>query len=174
MRWALLALLGLSLFAEAGPVELTCTLPTLNTDGTPLTDLQGIKFYESAVSGGPYVLVDDQPVCLSNLTRTAGTYYFVSTAYNVAGTESDYSNEASKTVPASVPSPPAGLTVTGSLLAYGISQSQDVLTVYAVGNVPLSTPCNVNMTVNGLYQVPTAAVAWVGTVRPPVVFATCG
>ena len=157
----------------AGPITLTCTLPTQNTDGTPLTDFAGIRFYESQTTGGPYTQIADQLGCTLEVDRPAGDWYFVATAYNSADVESDYSNEASKNI-SSTPNPPAGLVVTGSLLVYGLSQTKDVLTTYPVGRVPLGVACDTSMQVNGMYQVAFDLVEWMGTARPVFVVAECG
>jgi len=169
---ALLSLLWLS-YAQGAPITLSCTLPTQNTDGTPLTDLAGIRFYEAQVLGGPYTQIADQPGCTVDIDKPAGDWYFVATAYNAAGVDSAYSNEVLKNI-SSIPAPPSGLTVTGSLLAYGLSQTKDVLTTYPVGRVPLGTACDTTMQVNGMYQVSFDLVAWVGTARPVFVVAECG
>lgn len=75
--------------------------PSENTDGTPLTDLQGYKVhygkatqsYSSAIdikgSGVQSYVVDNLP---------AGTYYFAITAVNSQGIESAYSSEVSATL----------------------------------------------------------------------------
>jgi hypothetical protein len=173
IRLALITLILLPSFALAEDVTLTCTPPTQNTDGSVLTDLAGIRYYESQVSGGPYTVVGDETVCSLVLVRSEGTYYYVSTAYNTGGVESVYSNEATKTVAPPVPAPPTGLTATGSLVAYGISQSEDVARAYPVGSVLADTACDPAMTFMGLYQVPKASVTFVGSVKPPVVFAEC-
>ena len=172
--WAVLSVLWISGTAYGAEITLTCTPPTLNTDGSALVDLAGIRYFEAQNAGGPYTQIGDEPGCSLTIQRAAGTWYFVATAYNTAGTESDYSNEATKIVPAAIPAPPSGLTVTGSLLAYGISQTKDVLTVYPVGRVPLATPCNGSITVQGLFQVAYDAVIWSGSARPAVILAECG
>jgi hypothetical protein len=64
-----------------------------------------------------------------------GTYYFTATAFNAAGLESDYSNEATYTVPASavpptITSQPASQTVT--------SGSSVTLSVVATGTAPFT------------------------------------
>ena len=166
-------LLVLSVSVQAAPITLSCTLPTENTDSTPLTDLAGIRFYESQVTGGPYTQIADEPGCTVDIDRPSGDWYFVATAYNDAGEESDYSNETLKNI-SSIPAPPTGLTVTGSLLAYGLSQTRDVLTTYPIGRVPLGTECDTSMQVNNMYQVPWAAVVWVGSARPEFIIAECG
>ena len=169
-----MALLLMSLSTFAAPVTLTCTLPTLNEDGTPLTDLAGIRFYDAVASGGPYVLVADNPDCTATLDKPPGTWYFVATAYNTAGIESVYSGEASKVVPPSAPASPTNLVVTGNLVAYSISQTKDRLVTYPVGTVPVDTPCDSTMSANGLYLVPTDAVVFAGQAQATVAFAQCG
>jgi len=84
-----------------GSATLTWTPPTLNTDGTPLTDLAGYRIYWGASSG---VYTDSVQLDNPGLTTyvvenlVPGDWYFVSTAINAAGVESSYSNEAVKTV----------------------------------------------------------------------------
>ncbi len=173
---ALFLVMGLMLVAApvlAGAITLTCTAPTQNTDGTPLIDLEGIKFYESQTAGGSYTNTGESTTCSFQLDRPAGTYYFVATAYNTAGIESAYSNEVQKIVPPSIPSPPSGLAVAGNLVAYGLQQSPDVVTTFPVGSVDSGTECDPTMSVNGKYRVPLAAVTYAGSVRPVVVFAEC-
>lgn len=173
LLWALLSLLWFNQEAVAEEITLTCTIPTQNTDGSTLTDLAGIRFYESPVAGGPYTQVAQEATCSTVIDRPAGTYYFTSKAYNTAGVESDYSNEATKTI-TTQPAPPTGLTVTGSLFAHGLSQSKNVLSTYIVGRVPLGTACDGSTRLNNMYRVSFEAVAWIGTARPLVVFAECG
>ena len=83
---------------------LTWEPPTTNIDGSPLTDLAGFKVYYSQASG---VYTDTQSkdvgnVVTVNIVQTMaitpkGNYCFVVTAYDVAGNESDYSNEVCAT-----------------------------------------------------------------------------
>lgn len=81
--------------------------PLTNTDGSPLTDLAGAKLYHASVSGA-YTDANRVDVgmatpngagsaCYSLASMPTGKYFFVVTAYNQAGTESAFSNEASKT-----------------------------------------------------------------------------
>ena len=163
------------IFAES--VTLSWTAPTQNTDGTPLTDLDGYKIYYGLTSGGPFpseVDVTDETVTTYVLDGlSTGTYFFVATAYNTAGIESDYSGEATKTLQ-SIPTAPTNLVVAGNLTAYAISQTENALVLYPVGQVPAGTPCDGSMRVNEAYVVPRSAVNWVGTARPQVVLAACG
>ncbi len=102
---ASVALAAFSITVQAvatGSATLSWNPPTQNDDGSPLTDLAGFKVYWGT-SQGSY----SNSVTLSNpgLTTyvvdnlTSGTYYFVTTAFNSAGGESNYSNVASKTIP---------------------------------------------------------------------------
>ena len=160
---------------QAGDITLTCTDPTMNEDGTPLTDLAGVKVYESSNSGGPYSEIVDVANCASIpvLTRADGTYYFVATAYNAAGVESAYSNEASKSV-VTVPNPPGNLVASGNLVAYSISQSPNVFLTYPIGTVAAGVQCDPSQTANGLYRVDIEDVTMPEGVQARVAFAECG
>jgi hypothetical protein len=178
-RLILTALCFLSFQALAGEAILNWTAPTQNTDGTPLTDLAGFKIYLGTTQGGPYPVSIDvaDPTATSftvpNLTEGT-TYYFVSTAYNSADPvqESDFSNEATKTIPPLVPMPPSGLTVQ-DLTVFTIVDQVDKFVLLPVGTVPIGTPCIAGQTVNGHYVVPRAEVNWSGDIRPVVVVANC-
>ena len=176
--WFLLTLWVVLLCAPvmAADITLNCDDPTQNDDGTPLTDLSGVRVYESTTQGGPYTEILDVAGCASIpvITRGPGSYYFVATAYNTAGVESIFSNEAVKVVPPVAPDPPQNLVVDpGNLVAYGISQSADRLVTYPVGTVAADTACDGTMQANGLYLVPREAVSWAGSVEPLVVLASC-
>ena len=73
--------------------------PTTNTNGTDLTDLAGYKIHYGTSPETYDSVIDVAKVTtytVSDLTPAA--YYFVVTAYDEEGNESDYSNEVSKTV----------------------------------------------------------------------------
>mgnify|MGYP001593548329 CR=1 FL=1 len=77
---------------------LTWTAPTINTDGTPLTDLSGYKLYWGTVSGTYTGSKDVGNVLTANIQQALaitprGNYCFVVTAYDLALNESSYSNE---------------------------------------------------------------------------------
>ena len=175
-RWLVLLSLLWAAISGAEDVTLTCNVPTTNTDGSALTDLAHFNFYYGQTAGGPYpdsiTQVPDCNVVVPDLA--AGNWYFVATAVNDAGVESDFSNEATATV-VTRPDPPTNLTVVaGNLTAYGLQQSFfDVITLFAVGTVPEGTPCDSTMSVNGRYRVDVDRVNYAGTVRPAVVFAEC-
>jgi len=87
--------------AATGSATLTWTAPTLNTDGSPLTDLAYYKiYYGTSLGNYPNEVRVDNPgitmYVIDNLT--ANTYYFVSTSVNSSEIESEYSNVASKTI----------------------------------------------------------------------------
>lgn len=82
-----------------GVATLSWSAPITNTDGTQLTDLAGYIIYYGPSSGHYTNSIDvgnSTSYILNNLTT--GTYYFAVTAYNMAGYESTFSNEASKTI----------------------------------------------------------------------------
>ena len=73
--------------------------PTTNTDETNLTDLAGYKIYYGTSPGTYDSAIDVADVATYTITDLSpATYYFVVTAYDEAGNESNYSNEVSKTI----------------------------------------------------------------------------
>ena len=88
--------------AALGSVTLSWTPPTQNTDGTTLMDLAGYRIYYGTAQGNypNSIVLDNQPGISTYVVEnlTPGTYYFVSTAVNDQGMESNYSNVAQKMV----------------------------------------------------------------------------
>ena len=84
-----------------GSITLTWTAPTLNEDGSALTDLAGYKIYYGT-SPGNYpnqIRIDGVGMTTQVVNNlTPDTYYFTATAFNSAGIESSYSGEAVKTL----------------------------------------------------------------------------
>lgn len=83
----------------AGSATLAWDAPTTNIDGTPLTDLTGYKIYFGTSSGNYTSVIDVGNITtytVSNLS--SGTYYFAVRSYDASGIESDFSNEASKSI----------------------------------------------------------------------------
>jgi hypothetical protein len=87
--------------ASLGSVTLSWTPPTMNEDGTVLTDLASYKIYYGVAAGNypSQVRIDNPGISTYVVDNLApNTYYFVSTAINASGVESSYSNMATKTV----------------------------------------------------------------------------
>ncbi|HEX6994970.1 MAG TPA: putative Ig domain-containing protein [Gammaproteobacteria bacterium] len=84
-----------------GAVELSWLAPTENVDGSPLTDLAGYKIYWGTQRGDyPNSVTIDNPGIVTYILEglVPGTYYFVATAFNTEGAESDPSDVASVTI----------------------------------------------------------------------------
>ena len=85
----------------SGVATLSWVAPTQRTDGTPLTNLAGFRVYYGTSSGS---YPNSVSVTNPNLTSyaldalPAGTYYFVTTAFDATGNESAYSTPVSKTI----------------------------------------------------------------------------
>jgi hypothetical protein len=87
--------------ASMGSATLSWQPPTQRTDGTPLTDLAGYRILYGNSSGNyPNRVTVDNPgltsYVIENLAQ--GTWYFVMTAFDASGAESDYSSVGSKTI----------------------------------------------------------------------------
>ena len=85
----------------ASSATLSWTAPSMNNDGSPLTDLAGYNIYYGTSSRNytNQIVVNNPGVTtfvVDNLNPD--TYYFAATAVNSGGTESGYSAEAIKTV----------------------------------------------------------------------------
>lgn len=88
---------------QLGAVTLSWTAPTQYTDGSQLDDLAGYKIYYGVSQGNyPNQIEIDNPGLTTYMVEnlTPATYYFVATAVNDAGMESDFSNMAPVTVQA--------------------------------------------------------------------------
>ncbi len=88
--------------AATGSATLSWVAPTLNEDGSALTDLAGFRVYYGRQPGGytNSVTLNDPgatSVVISDLA--SGEYEFVATAFNESGVESAFSAPASKTIP---------------------------------------------------------------------------
>lgn len=84
-----------------GSATLTWTAPTLNSDGSPLTDLASYRIYYGFSAGNyPNSINVDNPGVTSYVVENLppNTYFFVTTSVNANGIESAFSNVASTTV----------------------------------------------------------------------------
>jgi Putative Ig domain len=85
-----------------GSATVTWSPPTTRTDGTPLTNLAGIRIYYGTAQGSYPTQISVTNLGLTSYvvdSLTVGvTYYFVTTAYDAAGIESDYTAVVSKTI----------------------------------------------------------------------------
>ena len=87
--------------ANSGSAALSWVAPTLRTDGTALNNLAGFRIYYGTVSGSYPNSISITNPKLGGYTveaLPAGTYYFVTTAFDAYGNESAYSNPVSKTI----------------------------------------------------------------------------
>jgi hypothetical protein len=86
---------------SSGTATLSWTAPTINTDGSALTNLSGYRIYYGTSAGAL-----DQTIQLSGTglityvisNLSPATYYFALTAINSLGIESDKSNIVSKVI----------------------------------------------------------------------------
>jgi len=71
--------------------------PTVRADGTPLGDLSGFKVHYGTAPGNYSTSVDIglATTCLIEDLPIGSTYFFVVTAYDASGNESELSNEIS-------------------------------------------------------------------------------
>jgi fibronectin type 3 domain-containing protein len=100
-----------SLFSSCGGNGSVNSQPSVHShsvvlawDASTSTDVVGYNDYRSGVSGGAYARLNGSipvlPLTYTDTTVQAGlTYYYVVTAVDSEGTESQYSNEASALVP---------------------------------------------------------------------------
>lgn len=88
--------------AATGSAALSWQPPTLNVDGSPLTNLAGYRVYWGTSPGSyPSSVTLNNPGITTYVVNNliSGTYYFVVTAFNAIGAESQLSNAVSKTIP---------------------------------------------------------------------------
>jgi Putative Ig domain len=84
-----------------GSANLTWTVPTQNTDGSPVTDLAGYHIYYGTSSGAwtsTITVLDATETSYVVDGLAPGTYYFTIVAFNSSGEDSPQSNIASKTI----------------------------------------------------------------------------
>jgi hypothetical protein len=86
---------------QTGSATLSWTAPTLNEDGSPLTDLRGYRIYYGTSSSNLSQVLEIPGGTITSAVvedLTPATWYFALKAYNASGVESSYSNVASKTI----------------------------------------------------------------------------
>jgi hypothetical protein len=86
---------------QTGSATLSWTPPTLNEDGSPLTNLKGYRIYYGTSSSNLGTMIDIPnsgvtSAIVENLSPA--TWYFALKAYNTSNVESSLSNIASKTI----------------------------------------------------------------------------
>jgi hypothetical protein len=86
---------------QTGSATLSWTPPTLNEDGTAITNLRGYRVYYGTSSTNLNTVVDipnagTTRAVVENLSPA--TWYFALKAYNTSNVESSFSNIASKTI----------------------------------------------------------------------------
>ena len=87
--------------ATSGTAELTWTAPTLNEDGTPLTNLAGYKVRYGQTPGALSQVRDIANPATTSVTiegLSSGTWYFTVASYTNAGVESAPTGAVSKTI----------------------------------------------------------------------------
>lgn len=168
------ALVAYPVFAQTGTAVLSCTPPTKFTDGTniPAGTVISYKFYHGTTQQNQAEFSTAPSCAYTWGNLPVGTHWFSVTA-TVSGVESVKSAPVSKTIAPPTPNPPSGLTVQQDLTAYIINQSDNRLVMVPAGTVPAGTVCDTTQQAMGKYVVNIATVAWAGTVRARVAFATC-
>jgi len=139
------------------------TLSAVTLAWTPNADptITGCNLYYGVASHSYTNMVNPgtaTSVTLSGLVEGA-TYFFAATSYNILGMESDFSNEASYTVPVTIPGALATLqirvgptrqvvlTVTGQVGSnYNIQASQDFIAWTAIGTALVPAGGSVDFT----------------------------
>jgi fibronectin type 3 domain-containing protein len=108
----------------------------LSWDPNTEADLAGYKVYQSTTSGGyvkgsPIAAVASPTVTYTVASIVDGTYYYVLTAFDTSGNESDFSNEVSIKIDTVAPGKTVGLTavVTANTVKLTWTASTDIDTV---------------------------------------------
>jgi hypothetical protein len=168
--------------AQAATINATCTPPTTNTNGSPITGALSYSFHwgTSASSLNSTLTSSTCNVSLTVPDPVPGTSvtYFIGAKAIVGGNESALSNVVSAAIstPVPTPNPPTGLRVIDTV-AYRLNAgSHNKVSFAAIGTVPLDTACasTYSATVSGvtMHIVNRTAVTPVGSL-PYQVWAKC-
>ena len=163
------------------------TPPTTNTDNSPIpatgpTSLAGFKIYVSTdptkvEQATPIDIKDPKAVSYKISNQSNGTYYYKMTAYNNAGTASNFTTAVNNVIKFVSISDTAFVDIlnfgTIATPVYNVVKKPNGFVLVQVGTVPLNTTCDPLQYVNGYYAVPVSTVTWSGTVKPIVVVAKC-
>lgn len=184
----------LTCVASDGQVTITWTPPTMNTDGSTLTDLAGFNLYRgtSATNLAKIKSLGKTVTSYVDPALASGTYLYAATAVNAGSQESVKSQTSSAVVVGSsasqsatadvttIPNPPTGLT-TVAATAYEIRpNAKGVLTAARIGVVPLGTSCSsdtrtvAKVTYNRVSPAAVDLVVWPNAIPPVDTFAKCG
>lgn len=145
---------------------LTWTLPTMNTDGSALTDLAGIRVYRSATMGG---CANAVAIAIPN-----GCTEVTDTKSATLVTYTD-----SPPLP-TVPAAPTNLAVQATnQTAYTLQLAEGKMALVPVGTLNVGEMCDGAQVLtdgNGItaHPVVNPVVNWSGTAQPHTVFAVCG
>jgi hypothetical protein len=172
----------LAVVAEAGTVQLTCTPPTQNTNGTPITASLGYKAYWGTSATALTNDVDlAGPGCAGSVVvpdpapGATITYHFAVTAIT-AYQESAKSNVVAKTfsTPRPTPKPPTLLLTTGGL----VWQASPNYSNFAwklgaqVGTIAGGIKCDASRRIGEDYYRVTGPIVWTAS-RKDYVVAKC-
>lgn len=149
----------------SGSATVRWTAPTVNTDGSALTDLAKFRIlYGTSQTALNRSTVISDPARRSHTVNSlgAGTWYFAVRAINSSNMESGDSNVGSKRVTAasaarsvtiSIPPPPAGSLRTVATTVWDVQRRSDGVWVRraVVGTIDLNKPCSTAFRV-GLYH----------------------
>lgn len=171
----LLALVALPAFGQ-GSASLSCTPPTTNTNGTPITGAISYRFYEGPSATSQTNASPAQTSCAYTWPNLiAGTHFFSATA-TVAGVESARSNVVSKVIDPAEPNPPGNLVVVSSVAMETRIRKGELVVWREAGPVEPGTACDPEVRIEGTdyYAVPRDSVT---QIRPhelsPIVVALC-
>ena len=119
----LIIILAIVFMAFTASTAFGATNVSLQWDANTESDLAGYKIYRSAVSGVYSSGAEVGDVAAPTVQFTDnnvpdGTWFWVATAYDTFGNESEYSNEVTDTLNTEPPAPPQNLSIWQKILAW--------------------------------------------------------